>query len=315
VSDLSRTARRASQAPREVASRGVGRFAGAVLLRFRAADGTTHVRALAYQMTFVAISGFIGLVGLASALHVEQLRTMATDLAHSLAPGPSGQVLQQTIRQGSSAGWTAAIVGLFAATVAGTLALAQLERSANRIAGSNVDRPGVRRYVMAAVLAVTAGMLFALGTLIAVGGGAIGRGLGWSGTAEDVWLYARWPFGAALILVATYLLYRHSPHERLGEHRTVMWGAIVSLALWVVFSAGLALYFSIRSSSGENPYGPLLGVIALLLWSMLSSLAFHLGLATACELAGKRRPADGDVVALPDVDEERDRPLTVPAPP
>ena len=234
MSDPVTTARRATEASPEVAPRGAGRFVGGVLLRFRAADGTTHVRALAYQMTFVAISGFIGIVGLASALHVEALRRMATELGLSLAPGPSGEVLRQTIRQGSSEGWTAAIVGLSAATVAGTLALAQLERSANRIAGSNLDRPGVRRYAVAAVLAVTVGVLFALGTLIAVGGNAIGAGFGWSGTAEDVWLVARWPFGAALILAATFLLYRHAPRERLGEHRSLLWGAIVSLALWVV---------------------------------------------------------------------------------
>jgi uncharacterized BrkB/YihY/UPF0761 family membrane protein len=226
MSDLATAARRAAEPARDVASRGVGRFAGAVLLRFRAADGATHVRALAYQMTFVAISGFIGLVGLASALDFGALRRMATELGLSLAPGPSGELLRQSIRQGSSQGWTAALVGLTAATVGGTLALAQLERSANRIAGSNLDRPGIQRYVTAAVLAVTVGVLFAIGTLIAVGGSAIGAGLGWSGSAEDVWLFARWPFGAALILVATYLLYRHAPRERLGEHRTVLWGAV-----------------------------------------------------------------------------------------
>ena len=315
VGDLGTTTRRATEAPREVASRGPGRFAGAVLLRFRDADGTTHVRALAYQMTFVAISGFIGLVGLASALHVEQLRRMATELGHSLAPGSSGRLLAETIRQGSSEGWTAAIIGLSAAAIAGTFALAQLERSANRIAGSNEDRPGVRRYGLAAVFALTVGLLFALGTLLAVGGSAIAAGFGWSGTTEDVWSIARWPFGAALILAATYLLFRHLPKERLGEHRTVMWGAVVSLALWVIFSAGLALYFALRSDSGENPYGPLLGVIALLLWSMLSSLAFHLGLATTCELAGKRRPAEGDVVELPEADHARERSAEVPYPP
>jgi uncharacterized BrkB/YihY/UPF0761 family membrane protein len=315
VSDLGDTARRATEAPRAVASQGVGNFVGAVLLRFRAADGTTHVRALGYQMMFVAISGFIGLVGLASALDIEQLRGVATELGRSLAPGPSGQILQQTIRQGSSQGWTAAVVGLFASAVAGTLAMAQLERSANRIAGSNDDRPGVRRYVRAAILALTVGVLFVLGTLIAVGGSALAEGFGWRGTTEQVWVVARWPFGAAVILVATYLLFLHAPRERLGEHRTLLWGAVVSLALWAVFSAGLAVYFSMRADSGQNPYGPLLAVIALLLWSMLSSLAFHLGLATMCELAGKKRPVDGDVVRLPDATQEREAPAAIPSPP
>lgn len=314
-------ARDVTEAPRpDAAHRGAarpraGRFAGAVLLRFRAADGTTHVRALAYQTMFIAISGFIGLVGLASVLDVDALRGTATELGRSLAPGPSGRILQQTIDQGSSHGGTAAAIGLVAATLAGTLAMAQLERSANRIAGSNLDRPGVARYLVAAGLAVSVGLLLVIGTLVAVGGGAVARGMGWEGATETTWTFARWPLGAAVILVATYLLFRHAPRERLGDRRTLMSGAVVSLVLWIVFSAGLAGYFAMRSDTGDNPYGPLLAVIALLLWSMLTSLAFHLGLSTTCELSGTRRPAEGDVVALPDAEEERRAPATLPSAP
>ena len=82
--------------------------------------------------------------------------------------------------------------------------------------------------------------------------------------------------------------------ERLGGRRATLAGAAVSLALWVLFSAGLALYFSMRSDSGDNPYGPLLAVVALLLWSMLTSLALHLGMSTVCELSGARHPDGGD---------------------
>jgi uncharacterized BrkB/YihY/UPF0761 family membrane protein len=49
-----------------------------------------------------------------------------------------------------------------------------------------------------------------------------------------------------------------------------------------VFSLALGLYFSVSSSAA---YGSLLSVIALLLWSSLSSLALHLGLAVTAELA------------------------------
>ena len=299
---------------RTVAARGVGRFAGDVLLRFRSADGTTHVRALAYQTMFVAISGFIGLIGLASVLDIEQLRGVAQQMARSFAPGESGRLLQETIRQGSSEGATAAIVGLVAATIAGTLALAQLERSANRLAGSNEDRPGVGRYLVAARLALTAGVLLVAGTLVAIGGGAVARGFGWTGTVETTWAIARWPIGAALVLLATYLLFLGVPRARIGARREVFGGALASLALWVAFSAALALYFAIRADAGENPYGPLLAVVALLLWSMLSSLAFHLGMATVCDLAGAPRPGAGDVVRLPDMHAEADASPAVPSP-
>jgi hypothetical protein len=54
------------------------------------------------------------------------------------------------------------------------------------------------------------------------------------------------------------------------------------VALWFLFSLALALYFSVSSSAA---FGPLLSVVALLVWSALSSLAVHLGLAVTVELA------------------------------
>lgn len=296
------------------APRRTARLARDVLLRFRAADGATHVRALAYQVMFVTISGFIGLVGLAGVLDVEQLRGVVEELARSLLPGSSGELVQQTIRQGSSSGSTAAIVGLLAAASAGTLAMAQIERSANRLAGSNEDHPGVRRYLRAAAFALTVGVLFAAGTLLAAGGGAIAGGLGWSGALATVWSIARWPVGGVVVCAATFLLFRYVPRERLGDRRALVAGSLVGVVLWLVFSGLLAAYFALRADS-ENPYGPMLAVIALLLWSMLTSLAFHLGMSTACELGGRRRPSDGDVVHLPDAEQGRLAPTSVPAAP
>ena len=57
------------------------------------------------------------------------------------------------------------VFGLLAALVAGTLAMAQVERSANRLAGQSEDRPVWQRYGVAFVLAVSAGVLLAAGGL------------------------------------------------------------------------------------------------------------------------------------------------------
>lgn len=277
----------------------MGAFVGDVLLRFRAGDGTTHVRALAYQSVFIALSGFIGLVGLANVLDVEQLRGVVGEMGRSLLSGSSGRLLQETIRQGSHEGSTAAIVGLTAAALAGTLAMAQLERSANRLAGSNVDRPGLLRYAVAVALALTVGSLLVAGALILGGGGALATGFGWSGDAGTVWAVIRWPLGIAVVAIATFLLFRLAPRSRITSRSSLLVGTIVAVILWVVFTALLTAYFALRSDAGTNPYGPLLAVIALLLWAMATSLAFHLGLSTAYEWAGARHPGEVDVVHVP----------------
>jgi uncharacterized BrkB/YihY/UPF0761 family membrane protein len=53
--------------------------------------------------------------------------------------------------------------------------------------------------------------------------------------------------------------------------------------LWTVFTLLLSLYFAM-STTTTRTYGPLLAVIALVLWSGLTSLALHLGTATTIEL-------------------------------
>lgn len=266
----------------------------AIAHRFVAADGTTHVRALAYQSMFIALSGFVGAVGLASLLDVPGLRGVMEELGRSISPGPAGRLLGEAAGQGASGGTLAAVFGLGSALVSGTFAMAQIERSANRMGGSLEDRSIPRRYVVAFLLAATIGVMLAAGALALGAGRAVASGLGWSDEVDAAWSILRWPIGLAMVSLAVALLFRAAPRRRLGPRRAILWGSAVAVVLWVAFTGLLSLYFSIQTSS---TYGSLLAIVALLLWSMLTSLALHLGIATACELAGAPHPdrADGPV--------------------
>lgn len=259
------------------------RFGKDVARRFRNADGATHTRALAFQSVLVFLSGFIGLVGLASALGVGSLSLVVQRFATRLAPGPSGRLLQEAVAQGTRGASTAAIFGLGAAVVAGTLAMAQVERSANRLDGVTEDRPAAQRYAVAFLLALSAGVLLVLGGLLIAAGRTIGTGLGWSGEASTAWAIVRWPLGVLIAGAATFLMFGIAPHRSLGSRRVLAAGAVVAVALWIVFTVLLGVYLAVGNSS--KTYGPLLAVVALLLWAELTSLAVHLGLATSCEIA------------------------------
>jgi uncharacterized BrkB/YihY/UPF0761 family membrane protein len=270
--------------------RGWGRILRDALERFVAADGTTHARALAYESAFIILSGYLGIVGMASVLDAGVLRGVVQELGRTISPGPAGRLLVEAAEQGARGGATAAIVGLGAALGSGTLAMVQVERSANRLAGSNVDRPVGRRYVIACVLAATVGVIFLVGALILGAGRALPAGLGWTEEFARIWAFVRWPIGIAIVALAVTLLFRFAPRTRLGSRRAVVGGSVVAVILWVVFTGLLSLYFSFRTST---PYGPLLSIVALLVWSMLSSLALHLGIATTCTLSGAPRPRKG----------------------
>ena len=62
----------------------------------------------------------------------------------------------------------------------------------------------------------------------------------------------------------------------------------------------LSIFFSLSTSFGDT-YGPLAGMVALLLWALLSSVAIFFGAAVAAQLeavrAGAAAPQDAEKVA------------------
>jgi YihY family inner membrane protein len=209
------------------------RLALDAVARFRAADGFSHSRALAFQATLTLLPGLIAVVGLAAALEVETFTRVVRETIQQLAPGAIGETFTDALRQGTSAarqetGETALAGGAIAAALAGTTAMAQVERGANRIYGTEQDRPFLRKYLTAALLAATAGTLAVLSLVVLVGGSVIRDNVGWGGTIDTVWVVVRWPLGVALAVGAIALLFEHAPRRRQPEASWLAFGAATS---------------------------------------------------------------------------------------
>ena len=266
--------------------------------RFRAADGFSHSRALAFQFTLTLLPALIAVVGLAAALDQEGFRRVVQDTVDTVAPGAAGEILTQALRHGSASarqesGETAVAAGFVAAVVAGSTAMAQIERGANRIYGVERDRPFLRKYLTALLLALSAGLLGLLSFVVLVGGAAIRDSVGWGETLDAIWGVARWPVGLAFAIGSVSLLFEYSPRRRQPEPSWLAFGALVAAALWLAFMGLLALYIDATESFGAT-YGPIAGTIGVLLWAFLTSVALFLGLAFAAQLeavrAGVERP-------------------------
>lgn len=271
------------------------------IMRFRAADGFSHSRALAFQVALTLLPAVIAVVGLAAALEQETFREVVQATIDDLTPRAVGEVLTEALRQGTGAaasesGEIALAGGGAAALLAGTTAMAQVERGANRLYGVERDRPFLRKYAVALVLTVTAGLFSILSLTVLVGGEAIRDEVGGSRTFDAVWGVTRWPLGLALAVTSVSLLFVFAPRRRQPEPSWLAIGAAVSAALWLVFMALLAAYVGATESFGAT-YGPLAGTIGLLLWAFLTSVALFLGLAFAAQLeavrAGVNRPRTG----------------------
>ncbi|GAA0722004.1 YihY/virulence factor BrkB family protein [Dactylosporangium roseum] len=284
-------------------------------LRFRYGDGFSHARALGLQLCLAIVPFLIALSGLVSELGVEQGGQVVADTVLALTPGASDQLVQGLLADSERTediGEFALTVGLLTGLVALTMAMAQIERGANRIYGVERDRPAHVKYVRAAVLALVAGLPALVGFLMLVAGDALGASVRshypWGDVVDVVWEVLRWPISVALVVCAVAAIFRWAPRRRQPAFSWLLFGAATSTALWWLISALLAIYVSTSDSFGAT-YGALTGIMALLLWANLTGVAIFLGIAFGAQLEARRVGVPGPVV--PDqwvpVDEQLDK--------
>jgi YihY family inner membrane protein len=260
-------------------------------VRFRAADGFSHSRALAFQFTLTLLPALIAVVGLAAALGQEDFTRVVRDMIRDLTPGATGEILTEALRHGTESGResgeTALTAGGLAALVSGTSAMGQVERGANRLYGVERDRPFLWKYLVGLGLALTAGLFAMLSLVVLMGGAAIRDTLDLGDTFDAIWRIARWPLGLTFAVASVALLFEYSPRRRQPEASWLAFGAAVSAVLWLFFMGVLAVYMDATDSFGAT-YGPIAGTIGVLLWTFLTSVALFLGLAFAAQLEAVR---------------------------
>ena len=274
------------------------------LVRFRYGDGFSHARALGLQLCLGAVPLLIALNGLASKLGgLRRGGRVVADTVLALTPGASESLVRQLLvheERVRDSGQVALSLGLLTAVVALTTAVGQVERGANRIYGVERDRPSLQKYLRALVLTLVAGLPALVSFLLLVAGGAIGasmrRWYHWSDAALGAWNLLRWPVSLGLTVVTVSLLFRYAPHRRQPGLSWLMVGAGLTTALWWLVSLLLAAYAAESREFGAA-YGPLTGVIALLLWANLTGIALFVGAAFAAQLEARRVGISGRAVA------------------
>jgi YihY family inner membrane protein len=276
---------------RTLRATGPARLARDAFLRLRAADGFSHARSLAYAIAIAVLPLLIAFVGFATLLDQERFTQAVQRGVEGVAPGPAGRVVTQAFEQGERSGRsgsTAALVtGLAAALIGATVAMAQVERGANRIYGQQADRPTLQRYTQATRLACTAGLLLTAAIVLLLTGATAGRALGLEEEVATVWGLLRWPLGIAAAVVGFALLFQRAPRRRQPAASWLAFGSAIAFALWLALTGLLALYLTGVRSFGQT-YGPLAGVIGLLLWALATSVALFYGLACAAQLEAVR---------------------------
>ncbi|MDQ4119617.1 MAG: YihY/virulence factor BrkB family protein [Actinomycetota bacterium] len=292
------------------------------VVRFRYGDGFSHARAFALQLALATVPLVIAGAGLATAIGAESFSEVVARTVVAVTPVSSDELVRQSVEgtavpigtgedaedpadEGSNRSEIVVVLGLLTAFAAATSAFAQLERGANRIYGTERDRPVLRKYARAAVLTATAGSAMAVGLLLIVAGEPFGEAMEqvyrWGDAAEEVWDGLRWPIGLVALVIAVTALMRFAPRRRQPGLSWLAVGATVTVLLWLAGSGLLGLYVVLAPAFGDT-YGPLTAVMALLLWANVTGIALLAGVALAAQLEAVRVGQDDP--RLPDADDD-----------
>jgi len=258
--------------------------------RLRVADGFSHARSMAWVTALLLVEAIISLVGFATVMGKSGISTVVARTLRAATPGPAGQFLADAVTQahhaGAAHGWGGLVFGLVAALISGSTWFGQLERALNRIYGIEQDRPTVKKYGLALLFTVSVGVLTSFAFVALAFGRTVGDSLD-NDALREIWKFSRWPLALVALTLAMTLLLQWSPRRRQPQLSWLAFGATISVVLWALCTAGLGLFFS-WNTSFDKTYGPYAGMIALLVWALLSSVAILLGGATAAQLEAMR---------------------------
>jgi membrane protein len=246
-------------------------------------DRVTLIAAgMAYYFFLAIFPALIALVGVLGIAHINPSGMI--DSIKSALPGGAGTALTKAIAHADKPSQGASLI----AAVGGIL-LAVFSASSGMVAmqkGLNVayDVPEDRKFLKARLIAVV--LLIAMLLL-----GGVPSPLFTFGEST-VFTVLGYIVSIIAVVILFSVFYYLGPNRESPSWQWVSTGGIVGTLLWIFVSIALGIYVG-NFNSYSKTYGPLAGVIVLILWLYLSSLAVLIGgeLNAELERQAARQPS------------------------
>lgn len=290
--------RQAPDTPTDLPKHSWGAVLKGTVKEFKKDELTDRAAALTYYgilALFPALLALISLLGIVGQSATQQV----LDNIQKLAPGAARDVLSNAVRQvqgNAGIGSVMAIVGLVLAVWSASGYVAAFIRSANAVYDIPEGRPVWKVLPVRVGVTVVLMVLAVISAVIVVftGGLArqVGTALGVGDTFLTVWSIAKWPVLILLVTVMIAILYWATPNARVRGFRWITPGSFLALVIWMIASAGFALYVASFASYNKT-YGTFAGVIIFLVWLWITNLAILLGLELDAEMHRQRAVAGG----------------------
>lgn len=261
--------------------KGVFAEAAAEFKRDRAALAGAGLAFYWFLAIFPALIAAVAILELLSlgAAHIEIRRIIDIALPPSAA-GELTNILSRAGEQGS-ASVIAATAGLAVALWGASTGLSALQEGFDVAYDISEIRSFAQKRIKAFKLLAISALLGGIGIFVLVFGGVLGRLIeqnfvtDWPGFMV-VWNAMRFGIALSALVALVAVLYRYAPNRQPPPLKWLAPGGLIAVAIMAGTSAGFSAYVTTFGSYAST-YGPLAGVVVLVLWLYLTALALLFG--------------------------------------
>jgi membrane protein len=284
------------ESPLDLSLRCWWRAAKASVREFREDNLTDWAAALTYYAVLSIFPALIVLVALVGLLgQYPQTTDAILNIIDKLGPssavdtfrGPIEGVVKSKGGAGALLG-----VGLAVAVWSASGYIGAFTRASNAIYEVQEERPFWKRRPLQLLITLFAVVLVALLAIALVLTGdlarAVGDQVGVGDPAVTAWSIAKWPVLLIVVMTITSGLYYMAPNVKQRGFRWITPGSVIAVMLWIIASAGFALYVS-HFGSYNKTYGSLGAVIVFLVWLWITNIAILFGAEFNSELERSRQ--------------------------
>lgn len=290
--------RRAPDTPAELPKKSWWAVLRRTVTEFKKDELTDRAAALTYYAILALFPALLVLISLLGIVGRSATDAVLDNIGR-LAPGAARDVITSAVQQlqgNAGIGSVMAIVGLVLAVWSASGYVAAFIRTSNAVYDIPEGRPVWKVLPVRLGVTVVLMILAVVSALIVVftGGLArhVGTTLGVGDTALTAWSIAKWPVLVVLVTIMIAILYWATPNARVRGFRWVTPGSFLALLIWLIASAGFAVYVA-NFASYNKTYGTFAGVIVFLVWLWITNLAILLGLEFDAETSRQRAVAGG----------------------
>ncbi|MEU3823126.1 YihY/virulence factor BrkB family protein [Streptomyces sp. NPDC030392] len=288
----------APDSPTQLTRQSWGKVLKGTLREFKDDELADRAAALTYYgvlSLFPALLVLVSLLGIAGKSATE---TVLHNLKQ-LTPGSARDIITGAVEQlqgNAGVGSVMAVAGIALAVWSASGYVAAFIRISNAVYDMPEGRAVWKILPIRMALTIVLMVLAVLSALVVVFTGGLARQagqlLGAGSTALTVWSIFKWPVLIILVTIMIAILYWASPNANVKGFRWITPGSFLALVIWVIASAGFALYVS-NFASYNKTYGAMAGVIVFLVWLWITNLAILLGLEFDAETVRQRAVAGG----------------------